>query len=135
MEISFNFEWITLVKVLRLEEKECGFQKNLIDLPQDELEVLNSLVNQCSAEELHRMFHIWYAAADSVARSTFPKMLLEVLLMKLVRVEPVPNLRTYNWALEFSEIVQADRDYLARYLEECSRPQPGFFARLFGRRS
>ncbi len=69
--------------------KECGFEKNLLDLPGDEAEALNGFSSQKGAEELHQMFALWYASADNIARSSFPKMLLEVLIMRLSRVEPV----------------------------------------------
>jgi len=69
--------------------KECGLEKGLFDLPQDEIEILSRLASKSSSEELSQMFQIWYAAADGVARSPFPKMLLEVLLMRLARIEPV----------------------------------------------
>lgn len=69
--------------------KECGFEKGLLDLPQDEADILNKLASKSTTEEVHQMFSIWYMASDNIARSPFPKMLLEVLLMRLARVEPV----------------------------------------------
>ena len=69
--------------------KECGDARGLFDLPQDEVNVLEKLASKSSAEELHQMFQVWYAAADGVARSPFPKMLLEVMLLRLARIEPV----------------------------------------------
>jgi DNA polymerase-3 subunit gamma/tau len=72
--------------------KECGFEKNLLDVPQDEAEILNRLASGSAPEDLHQMFQVWYAAADSIARSPFPKMLLEVLLMRLARIEPVRSI-------------------------------------------
>ncbi len=69
--------------------KECGVQKNLLDVPQDEAKALQEFAQLRSAEEVHQMFQVWYGAVDSVARSAFPKMLLEVLLLRLTRIEPV----------------------------------------------
>ena len=69
--------------------KECGLEKNLLDMPNDEAEALNRLAEKSTIEELQQMFQIWYAASDGIARSSFPKMLLEVMLMRLTRVEPV----------------------------------------------
>ncbi len=69
--------------------KECGFEKNLLDLPQDEADILNRLASGAESTEINQMFQIWYQAADGISKSPFPKMLLEVLLMRLARVEPV----------------------------------------------
>lgn len=70
---------------------ECGDERGAIDLPPDEISLLKGLSGKTSAPELHRMFSLWYGVADGIARSPFPKMLLEVGLIRLCRVGAVKN--------------------------------------------
>jgi len=65
---------------------ECGGERASLDLAKDETEILMRLAAQTSAPELHQMFTLWYGVAEGVARSPFPKMLLEVGLIRLCRV-------------------------------------------------
>ena len=69
--------------------KECGEDARLFDLPRDEVERLVVITRGSTTEELQQMFALWYASANDVARSPFPKMILEVMLLRLCRVEPV----------------------------------------------
>jgi len=80
-----------MLEVLRhlLVIAECGGERSTIDLPSDETEMLEKLSAQTGAPELHRMFSLWYGVAEAVARSPFPKMLLEVGLIRLCRVGDV----------------------------------------------
>lgn len=80
-----------MLEVLRhlLVIVECGGERMAIDLPSDETEMLRRLSAQTGAPELHRMFALWYGVAEAVARSPFPKMLLEVGLIRLCRVGEV----------------------------------------------
>jgi DNA polymerase-3 subunit gamma/tau len=68
---------------------ECGGERATLDLPADETEMLRTLAAQTGAPELHRMFALWYGVAEAVSRSPFPKMLLEVGLIRLCRVGEV----------------------------------------------
>lgn len=86
--IRFTMDFLTGLRHL-LVIKECGLEKSLLDMPQDEAELLNNLAAKSTIEELQQMFGIWYSASDNIARSPFPKMLLEVMLMRIIRVEPV----------------------------------------------
>jgi DNA polymerase-3 subunit gamma/tau len=86
--VRFTMDFLECLRHV-LVIKECGFEKGLLDVPQDEADILNKLASKNTAEEAHQMFNVWYMASDNIARSPFPKMLLEVLLMRLTRVEPV----------------------------------------------
>lgn len=89
--VRFTMDFLSVLRDL-LVVKECGPDESLFDLPRDELEILNKLSSKISIEELHQIFQIWYSRADAVARSSYPKMLLEVLLMRLIRIEPVKSI-------------------------------------------
>jgi len=80
--------------------KKCGFEASLIDLPKEEAESLADLSQKVSYEELQQMFHIWYLNVDSVARTSFPKMFLEVTLIKIMSVEPVKPIADIIMELE-----------------------------------
>jgi DNA polymerase-3 subunit gamma/tau len=80
-----------MLEVLRhlLVIAECGGERATLDLPTDETEMLKKLAAQTGAPELHRMFALWYGVAEAITRSPFPKMLLEVGLIRLCRVGEV----------------------------------------------
>jgi DNA polymerase-3 subunit gamma/tau len=68
---------------------ECGQDRSSLDLPADEIETLKALAKKTSAPQLHQMFSLWYSVADGVSRSPFPKMLLEIGLIRLCRAAPI----------------------------------------------
>lgn len=69
---------------------ECGdAADSAIDLTPDELSGLKKMLGTTSVQTIHQMFSIWYRTVEDVSRSSFPKMILEVGLMKLARIEPV----------------------------------------------
>lgn len=59
------------------------------DLTTDEAKRLGGLAQKAGVEELERMFSIWYVGAEQIARSPFPKILAEVLIVRLCNVAPV----------------------------------------------
>ena len=69
--------------------KTAGQDCSAVDLPPNEVNHLTELANKMGTEELERMFQIWYEGAEQVARSPFPKMLTEVLAIRLCSVTPV----------------------------------------------
>jgi len=71
---------------------ECGDERGVVDLPADEIKLLNDLIAEAKAPELHRMFSLWYGVAENVSRSPFPKMLLEIGLIRLCRVGDVKRI-------------------------------------------
>ncbi len=52
---------------------------------------------------------------------------------RVVRVKPVIALRSYNWAVEFTNIEDEDRQWLADYAQQQASRGQGFLARLFRR--
>ncbi len=79
-----------ILEVLRhlLVLSECGDEKMNLDLTSDEADALKKLAARTEATELHQMFSIWYNVSEQLSHSPFPKMLLEVGLMRLTRVGP-----------------------------------------------
>ncbi|MFA4972605.1 MAG: DNA polymerase III subunit gamma/tau [bacterium] len=79
-----------ILEVLRhlLVLSECGKEKMNLDLTSDEADALKKLAARTEATELHQIFSIWYNVSEQVSHSPFPKMLLEVGLMRLTRVGP-----------------------------------------------
>ena len=77
-----------VLRILRhmLVLAECKDQRAVGDLLPHEMERLSELVKTVPASTLHQMFSSWYTVAESVGRSPFPKMLLEVGLVRLCRV-------------------------------------------------
>jgi DNA polymerase III subunit gamma/tau len=71
---------------------ECGAEPASLDLPAEEIARLRELAGKAQAPQLHQMFSLWYGVAEAVARSAFPKMLLEVGLIRLCRVGRVQQL-------------------------------------------
>ncbi len=84
----FATDVLELVRHL-LVVAECGGKSAPVDLMEDERALLDELARTIDGPRLHQMFSLWYSVADAVARSSFPKMLLEVGLIRLARVEPV----------------------------------------------
>ena len=80
-----------VLEILRhlLVMTECGNERASLDLPDDEVETLGKLAATTSSPQLHRMFSLWYGVADTVSRSPFPKMLLEIGLIRLCRIGEV----------------------------------------------
>lgn len=59
------------------------------DLVREELEALEPLAKKASTEECLMWFEIAYRGAEDVARSRFPRIVLEALIVKLCTVRPV----------------------------------------------
>ena len=63
--------------------------RGLIDAPPGELEALEAQARRLDPALAQALFDRLARAADEIARSTFPKMLLELALLDLVRAEPL----------------------------------------------
>ena len=72
--------------------RECPDAEYLIDLPQEEYEDLKKIAAQLSVEDLQRSFALWYQGVADLARSQMPKMLLEVLTLRIAQAEPLRSL-------------------------------------------
>jgi len=65
---------------------ECGEVGAVSGLLPNEVERLREIASKSSAPVIHQMFNSWYGVAERVARTPFPKMLLEVGLIRLSRI-------------------------------------------------
>ncbi|HPM41702.1 MAG TPA: DNA polymerase III subunit gamma/tau, partial [bacterium] len=75
---------------------ECGEAGGISELVPDEVGRLKLLAAKggegsqpVGAPELHQMFSLWYRTAEEISRSQFPRMLVEVGVIRLCRVGPV----------------------------------------------
>ena len=65
----------------------------VLDLTDEEAETLQHLAMRAGKDQLLRMFNIISQTVDSVLRSPFPHLMLEVLLVRLCEVRPVTALQ------------------------------------------
>jgi DNA polymerase-3 subunit gamma/tau len=81
----------TILELLRnlMVIKVVGKDNKAVELPPSEVEHLSKLTDGLSREELERMFNIWYEGTEQVARTQFPKTLMEVTTVRLCSVTPV----------------------------------------------
>ncbi len=50
---------------------------------------------------------------------------------RIVRVEPVASLNTYNWAVEYTEITPEDREWLLSFIMKYGKRPQGILSRIF----
>jgi DNA polymerase-3 subunit gamma/tau len=74
-----------LVKHLRdlIVIKVCADPARLVDLPDAEVEQMAELVRDQPPARLHRLFSAMMQGADEIGRSPFPKLALEMVLLRL----------------------------------------------------
>ncbi len=89
--VRFASEILELIRHM-LVISECKGDSKGIDLPPDEVAMLGKLVSGSTSEEMLGMFNVWYRIAEDVSRSAFPKMLLEIGVMRMVRASDVKNI-------------------------------------------
>jgi DNA polymerase III gamma/tau subunit len=65
----------------------CQENASVLDLPEDEIADLISIASMVSNDTLHRMFKHVSEAYDEIARSPFPKILLETTLARLADMD------------------------------------------------
>ena len=63
--------------------KVCGDPARLVDVPSSELAQMASLVENVHPARIHRLFGAMLEGADNVNRSPYPKLVLEMTLMRL----------------------------------------------------
>ncbi len=63
--------------------KVCGDPARLVDVPSSELTKMSSLVENVHPARIHRLFGAMLEGADNVNRSPYPKLVLEMTLMRL----------------------------------------------------
>ena len=65
-----------------------GKPDRLIDLPAEEIQALQEIARQAGPESLQRRFDILARAADDVARSDSPELVLEMALVRMASIRP-----------------------------------------------
>jgi DNA polymerase-3 subunit gamma/tau len=65
----------------------------LLDLPEEEVNRLLPQVEKFSREELHTYFRLLLSVHDEVARSSFPRLVLEMALTKMARRKPILSIQ------------------------------------------
>ncbi|MBI5300145.1 MAG: DNA polymerase III subunit gamma/tau [Deltaproteobacteria bacterium] len=71
-----------------------------LDLPKEELATLQTLSGLGEASELDQLFSIAYRGAEDIARAAFPKMVFEVLLIRMTQVAQIVPLNAILERLE-----------------------------------
>jgi DNA polymerase-3 subunit gamma/tau len=77
---------LLVLKILPRAPREGS---GLIDLPEEEIKELSLQADKLSREEIHSLFRSLLAAHDEIARSAFPRLILEMTLTRLARRRPV----------------------------------------------
>jgi DNA polymerase III subunit gamma/tau len=78
--------------VLKIFPKSEAERSRLVDLPEDEIRELSLQVEKFSPEEIYSLFRSLLAAYDEVARSPFPRLVMEMTLMRVARRRPTLSL-------------------------------------------
>jgi len=71
---------------------ECGNDIQIVELSAEEFSELQKLAQRLTAEQVQQMFSLWYEGTNEISRSELPKILLEVMIVRLCRVEPVKKI-------------------------------------------
>lgn len=71
-----------------------------LDLPKEELATLQTLSGLAEVQELDQLFSIAYRGAEDIARAAFPKMVFEVLLIRMTQVAQIVPLNNILERLE-----------------------------------
>jgi DNA polymerase-3 subunit gamma/tau len=75
--------------VLKVFPQGSAEPSKLIDLPEEEVRDLALQTEKLSLEEIHSFFRSLLTAHDEAARSTFPRLVLEMTLTRLARRRPI----------------------------------------------
>ena len=75
--------------VLKVFPQVSAESAKLIDLPEEEVRDLTLQTEKLSLEETHSLFRSLMTAHDEAARSTFPRLVLEMTLTRLARRRPI----------------------------------------------
>jgi len=66
-----------------------GDPKQLTDLQAKEIEDLVAQSEEFSLDQIHRLFNILLKSEEEISRSTFPKVIMEVALVKMASLRPL----------------------------------------------
>ncbi len=75
--------------VLKISSPAPPERSGLIDLPEEEIKELSLQADKFSREEVHSLFRSLLTAHDEVARSAFPRLVLEMTLTRVARKKPI----------------------------------------------
>ena len=91
---------LLVLKIFPRAEDRTGF----LDLPDEEVAQLLPRAEKFSREELHTYFRTLLAAHDEIARSSFPRLVLEMTLTKLARKKPILSIQEVLEKLQTMEM-------------------------------
>ncbi len=91
---------LLILKIFPRAEDRMGF----LDLPDGEAAQLLPRAEKFSREELHTYFRTLLSAHDEIARSSFPRLVLEMTLAKLARKKPIFSIQEVLEKLQNMEI-------------------------------
>ncbi len=91
---------LLVLKIFPRAEDRTGF----LDLPDEEVAQLLPRAANFSREELHTYFRTLLAAHDEIARSSFPRLVLEMTLTKLARKKPILSIQEVLEKLQTMEM-------------------------------
>jgi DNA polymerase-3 subunit gamma/tau len=91
---------LLVLKIFPRAEDRTGF----LDLPDEEVAQLLPRAEKFSREELHAYFRTLLAAHDEIARSSFPRLVLEMTLTKLARKKPILSIQEVLEKLQTMEM-------------------------------
>jgi DNA polymerase-3 subunit gamma/tau len=75
--------------VLKVFPRTSAEPARLIDLPEEEVSDLARLTEKLSLEEINSLFRSLLIAHDEAARSAFPRLILEMTLIRVARRKPI----------------------------------------------
>jgi DNA polymerase-3 subunit gamma/tau len=103
--------------VLKVIPQGSAGSSKLIDLPEEEVRDLTLQAEKLSVEEIHSLFRSLLTAHDETARSTIPRLVMEMTLTRLARRRPI---------LSVEEVLERLRAMEERLIakDEVSSPSP-----------
>lgn len=72
--------------------KTCHKPEDLIELSSEGIDTLKGSIEKISIEELQQLFKILSEAEEEIRRSSHPKIIFEIALVKMSKVEPIQTL-------------------------------------------
>ena len=89
--------------VLKAFPEERAGDSELVDLPEEEIQELSRRVEKFSLEEIQSLFRSLLDAHDEAARSAFPRLVLEMTLIRAARRRPILSIEEVLERLEAME--------------------------------
>ena len=90
--------------VLKVFPKDEAERLRLVDLPEEEVQDLLTQTGKFSREEIHSLFRALLTAHDEVARSAFPRVVLEMALTRVARRKPILSVEEVLERLQAMEV-------------------------------